>query len=161
MRNPKNRILLAALESQLELLKRRLAHPDAAQWRQLGKLTRDFDLWLERARPLIPCAARLISLRVGQISDQLFPEAPSDKAARQLRDLLDEAGRHLSDPLSPVQVIDLDRKERAFLLGKELCGAEQVLNQGRVGLPFDMAEVPPALRPSGDAPLLSHYIIPN
>jgi len=157
----KNRILQISLESQLSLLKGRLEHPDASQWRQLGKMTQDFGLWLERARPLIPCAARLISLRVDQICEQLLPERDSEKAVRQLLALLDEAGRHLSDPGSPIQVIDVDREEKAFLLGKDLEYPYHSLSEGKVGLPFDMFDIPAWLQPDGDPSTPFLFIIPN
>ena len=152
----KNRILQLALESQLDLLKRRLENPDAAQWRQLGKMTQDFDLWLERARPLIPCAARLISLRVNQISGTILPEVPAQRAARQLMDLLEEAGRHLANPGSPIQVIDLGKEERDFLIAGQ-CPADENL----VGLPEEMFELPGWLQPQGEAAVPFRFIIPN
>jgi len=159
----KNRILMASLESQLNLLKRRLETPDASHWRQLGKMTQDFNLWLERARPLIPCAARLISLRVEQISEQLDPETPSEKSVRQLMNLLNEAGRHLTHPQTPIQVIDLERDERSFLLGEGQGQTypEGASIQGRVGLPLDMVEIPVSFQPQGEFSAPFRFIIPN
>jgi hypothetical protein len=159
----KNRILVASLESQLNLLKKCLENPDAAQWRQLGKITQAFNLWLERARPLIPCASRLIALRVAQISEELSPNKPSEKAVRQLMNLLNEAEHHLANPQSPIQVIDLERDERFLLLGEDPCqaGSEVALTQGRIGLPFDMVEIPMPFQPEGISSTAFRFIIPN
>jgi hypothetical protein len=157
-----NRIFLEALENQLKSLKGRLSRPDASQWRQMGKLARDFTLWLERAKPWIACAAPLIALRVEQIMGELNPEKSSESALRKFVHLLEEAGRHLKNPGLSVQVIDLEKDRISSFLSREEKPRFWPSSPWEgVALPVDLVEIPKVLRPQGDTPIHFRFVIPN
>jgi hypothetical protein len=163
MEDGKNRVLLEALESQLENLKSRLSRPDASHWRQMGKLAQDFTVWLERAKPWMTCAAPLIALRVEQIVGELDPEKPSLQALRKFSHLLEEAGRHLANPGLPIQVIDLETERISMALSpdKEKPHPWPASSWEGVVLPAGLVEIPEVLRPQGYSPVHFRFVIPN
>lgn len=151
------KVLIEALETQLEVLKSRLKRPDAAYWRQMGKLAQDFTVWLERARPFIPCASTLIALRVEQVMGEVDFSRANPKALRKLSDLLNEASRQLSQPGSPIQVIDLEREEITHIDSEP----KSCFTPGGAVLPSDLIAIPEILRPEGNLPIQFRYLIPN
>jgi hypothetical protein len=161
--NQESKLYRQALESQLDHLRQRLDKPDADQWRKMGKWAQDFDLWLERARPWIPCASRLISLRVEQIVRDYAPGERSDRALRKFSNLLEEAFRQLRQPGGVIQVLDLEPERASENLEKK--EETQVLmpyhaNSG-TQLPFDLIMIPEQFQPEGNPPVHFRYIIPN
>lgn len=156
MKHENKPIHLEALANQLEYLKGRTQEPDAAHWRKMGKLAQDFTVWLERARPWISCASSLIALRVEQVIGEVDPQRPSESSLRKIYDLLEEAGRQLTSPGMPIQVLDLDREARAVepsAESGEVCSS--------VDLPSELIAIPEFLRPEGNSPVQFRFIIPN
>lgn len=156
-------IFREALQSQLERLRSRLEKPDAGQWRQMGKFAEDFTLWLERARPWMPCASQLIALRVEQIVDDLGPQTRSEAAVRKFSDLVDEASRHLQQPGLPIQVLDLEIEKVAGVLS-EAAQSPSIwpdMPDCGVGLPEGLFEIPAILQPPNDPPTHFRFLIPN
>lgn len=162
MKQRKEQELLVSLTLQLEEFKDRVQQPGADRWRKMGKLAQDFTVWLERARPWLSCASSLISLRVEQIIGEVEPNRPSGKALQKLSDLLNEAGRHLANPGSPIQVIDLEGDEKPYLGDPSWEGpvAASFAIQGPA-LPSDMVEIPSSLYPDNNPAIPFRYIIPN
>jgi len=153
----KKHIHLEALAGQLEFLKSRIQDRDASQWRQMGKLAQDFTVWLERAKPWMSCASNLIALRVEQVMGDVVPDHPCDSCLVKLSDLMEEAGRQLSHPGLPIQVIDLKGNGKACPKTDE--GPYPAT--GGVSLPPTLIEIPEILRPQGNVPVQFLYIIPN
>lgn len=153
----------AALESQLGHLKDRLERPEGNHWRKMGIWARDFDLWLERARPWIPCASRLISLRVEQIVKGYRPDGRSEEDRSRLRDLLQEAERHLNDPSGAIQVLDLgtQRKTAECPQTLEVSGFQPISDEYNALLPTGLVEIPEDFQPEGNQPIHFRYLIPN
>ncbi len=161
--NEESRLYREVLGNQLELLRGRLARPDAGHWRQMGKLAQDFTVWLERARPWMGCASRLIALRVEQIVGEMIPEHPSEKVLKKFSDLLEEAHRHLSNPGQAIQVIDLERDSASMRLNHESVedlSCSFAPWEG-LSLPSLSVEIPDLLRPDGNPPAPFRYLIPN
>jgi hypothetical protein len=156
-------IFREALQSQLGRLRSRLERPDAGQWRQMGKFAEDFTLWLERARPWMPCASQLIALRVEQIVDDLGSQTRSKTAVRKFVDLLTEAGRHLEQPGLPIQVVDLEVEKVAGVLRKsvQLPSIWPDMPDCGIGLPEGLFEIPTILQPPNDPPTHFRFLIPN
>lgn len=154
---------LAALESQLGHLKDRLERPEGNHWRKMGIWARDFDLWLERARPWIPCASRLISLRVEQIVKGYRPDGRSEEDRSRFRDLLQEAERHLNDPNGAIQVLDLSAspKNNGCPETLEIEGLSTFSNEYHTLLPTGLVEIPEDFQPGGNPPIHFRYLIPN
>lgn len=157
MNYEKKHVHLEALASQLEFLKTRIQDPDAAQWRHMGKLAQDFTVWLEGAKPWMSCASNLIALRVEQVMGDVVPDHPSESCLIKLSDLLEEAGRQLSHPGLPIQVIDLNGEGK----GRPKDEKETFRAAGGIQLPPTLVEIPEMLRPQGNVPAQFLYIIPN
>ena len=153
----KSPVHLEALTHQLGFLKSRIQEPGAAHWRKMGKLAQDFTVWLERAKPWISTASNLIALRVEQVMGEVEIERPSQNCLEKLSDLLEEAGRQLTQPGLPIQVIDLQKKEKTVLDSS----SESCFIPGGVALPSTLVEIPELLRPKGNVPVQFLYIIPN
>lgn len=162
MKHRKEQELLVSLTLQLEEFKSRIHQPQADRWRQMGKLAQDFTVWLERARPWLSCASSLISLRVEQIIGEVEPQRPSGKALQKLSDLLTEAGRHLANPGSPIQVIDLEREGKNLPVEDSWEGpvAASFAAQGPA-LPAELVEIPALLCPDENPLIPFRYLIPN
>jgi hypothetical protein len=153
----------AALESQLGHLKDRLERPEGNHWRKMGIWARDFDLWLERAKPWIPCASRLISLRVEQIVKGYRPDGRSEEDRSRFRDLLQEAERHLQDPNGAIQVLDLGTSPKASECPEpvEVGDFRPISDEYNALLPTGLVEIPEDFQPEGNPPIHFRYLIPN
>ncbi|SRR5579871_3872873 len=145
------------LLSQLEMLKKRSREPGSVYWRKMGKLAQDFTVWLERAKPWMSCASSLIALRVEQVMGDVVPDHSCESSLIKLFDLMEEAGRQLSSPGLPIQVIDLNGEGTACTRPDD----ESLLVAGGIGLPSSLVEIPEILRPQGNVPAQFLYIIPN
>lgn len=157
------RFYRAALESQLDHLKGRLEGPDASYWGHMGQWAQDFDLWLERARPWISCASRLIALRVEQILKGFKPDDRSEPDRKKFVDLVEEAEKQLKRPGSSIQVIDLSgaggaEKTVETPVHEAVC---PFISDTNTMLPAGLVEVPEYLQPGGNVPVQFRYIIPN
>jgi hypothetical protein len=162
LKQRKEQELLVLLTLQLEEFKDRAHRPGADRWRQMGKLAQDFSVWLERARPWLSCASSLISLRVEQIMVEVEPHGPPGKALQKLSDLLSEAGRHLANPGSPIQVIDLEREGKDLSVEDPWEGpAAAAFAIHGPALPSEMVTIPSLLYPEKNPAIPFCYIIPN
>src|SRR5581483_2465695 len=139
----------------------------------MGKWGKDFDLWLERARPWIPCASRLISLRVEQIIKDYTPGSRSEAALGKFENLLKEAFRQLHQPGS-IQVLDLEQDEAPGSVveleppkatdrsGHLVENGNQVLFSWEgAAFPAGLVPIPEILHPEGDMGPHFRYVFPN